>query len=262
MCPWGTGQTGRRGGRAHGRSAGGARAGVLREDAPEPPRPLGLGRSSATLSSPSCKEDRAGAWDVSRGRGGTRPRTLSLGLDAPSGARPPRTAGCYAARPVARHPVAPPGPAAGLLCVSPARRPGACPLTLPLRTHTGRWPRPAPVAAQAAVPRGWAHDAVCDVDAQPGAGAWAPPPQSTRCSTDPGAVDQEVGLGGALMAGLLSWGGAPQSPLPRGTWERAEVSPRHPVGWRLVPGDSRTPLVTAGSQPPGAPRAVEGGLTD
>lgn len=87
-----------------------------------------------------------------------------------------------------------------------------------------------------------------------------PPPQSTRCSTDPRAVDQEVGLGGALVAGPLSWGGAPQSPLPRGTWERAEVSPRHPVGWRLVPRESRTTLVTAGSQPPGAPRAVEGGL--
>lgn len=73
-------------------------------------------------------------------------------------------------------PVTPSGPAAGLLCVSPARRPGACPLTLPLRTHTGRCPRPAPVMAQAAVPRGWGHDAVCDVDVQPGAGAWAPPP--------------------------------------------------------------------------------------
>lgn len=42
--------------------------------------------------------------------------------------------------------------------------------------HTGRCPRPAPVTAQAAVPRGWGHDAVCDVDVQPGAGAWAPPP--------------------------------------------------------------------------------------
>lgn len=126
--------------------------------------------------------------------------------------------------------------------------------------HTGRCPRPAPVTAQAAVPRGWGHDAVCDMDVQPGAGAWAPHPQSTRCSTDPRAVDQEVGLGGALVAGPLSWGGAPQSPLPRGTWERAEVSPRHPVGWRLVPRESHTTLVTAGSQPPGAPRAVEGGL--
>lgn len=72
---------------------------------------------------------------TSPGRGGTRPRTLSLGLDAPSGARLPRTAGCCAARPVTRHPAALPGPAAGLLCVSPARRPGACPLTLPLRAH-------------------------------------------------------------------------------------------------------------------------------
>lgn len=176
LCLWGTRADRLPGGRARGRSAGDVRAGVLREDAPEPPRPLGLGRSSATLSPPSRKEDRAGAWDVSHGRGGTRPRTLSLGLDAPSGARLPRTAGCCAARPVTRHPAAPPGPAAGLLCVSPARRPGACPLTLPLRAHTGRCPRPAPVMAQAAVPRGWGHDAVCDVDAQPGAGAWAPPP--------------------------------------------------------------------------------------
>lgn len=257
MCPWGTRADRLPGGRARGRSAGDARAGVLREDAPEPPRPLGLGRSSATLSPPSCKEDRAGAWDVSHGRGGTRPRTLSLGLDAPSGARLPRTAGCYAARPVTSSPR--PAQQRGCsACLQPAA-PGPALSRFPCG-HTGRCPRPAPVMAQAAVPRGWGHDAVCDVDVQPGAGAWAPPPQSTRCSTDPRAVDQEVGLGGALVAGPLSWGGAPQSPLPRGTWERAEVSPRHPVGWRLVPRESRTTLVTAGSQPPGAPRAVEGGL--
>lgn len=66
------------------------------------PRPLGLGRSSATLSPPSCKEDRPGTCDVSHGRGGTRPRTLSLGLDAPSGARLPQTVGCYTTRPVTR----------------------------------------------------------------------------------------------------------------------------------------------------------------
>lgn len=256
MCPWGT-RADRLPGRACARTQRwGRAAGVLREDAPEPPRPLGLGRSSATLSLPSRKEDRAGAWDVSHGRGGTRPRTLSLGLDAPSGARLPRTAGCYAARPVTRHP-ARPSSGAALRVSSPPPR-GLPSHASPADTRGGVRALPPsrrrlPCQGAGVTTRSvtWTSSRVL---------APGPPPQSTRCSTDPRAVDQEVGLGGALVAGPLSWGGAPQSPLPRGTWERAEVSPRHPVGWRLVPRESRTTLVTAGSQPPGAPRAVEGGL--
>lgn len=238
MCLWGTRADRLPGGRARGRSAGDARAGVLREDAPELPRPLGLGRSSATLSPPSRKEDRAGAWDVSHGRGGTRPRTLSLGLDAPSGARLPRTAGCCAARPVTRHPAAPPGPAAGLLCVSPARRPGACPLTLPLRTHTGRCPRPAPVTAQAAVPRGWGHDAVCDVDVQPGAGAWAPPPvHALQYRPQSGGSGGGPGWGPRGRAAVLGRGPAE----PSATWDMREGGSEPSAPGRLAPRPPREP---------------------
>lgn len=141
--------------------------------------------------------------------------------------RPAQQRGCSAClQPAAR------GPA-----LSRFTRPPRLPL---LWAWTGQCPGPAPRHCAGCCLKGSGSQRdPCDMDAQPGAGTWAPPSPHAAVPTPERWIGRWA-LGGAFMAGPLSWGGTPQSPLPRGTWAKAEMSPRHTVGQRLVPGCSRT----------------------
>lgn len=121
--------------------------------------------------------------------------------------------------------------------------------------HTGRCPRPAPVTAQAAVPRGWGHDAVCDVDVQPGAGAWAPPPvHALQYQPQSGGSGGGPGWGPRGRATVLGRGPAE----PSATWDMGEGGSEPSAPGRLAPRPPREPHYVSDGRV-SATRSIESG---